>query len=65
MADYNYANFTAAEVEDEAFSAFKTALDVGGPAPDGDLVDAHSGETVRLSDLWKRDNVVIEFGSIT
>ena len=29
------------------------------------LVDAHSGETVRLSALWKRSHVLMEFGSFT
>jgi hypothetical protein len=64
MNEYNYQSFPI-DVDAEAFAAFPDVLKAGQPAPDGELTDAHSGETVRLSDLWKRDALVIEFGSFT
>ena len=51
-------------VFDEAFNAFKNCLKAGERAPDGALVDAATGETVRLSKLWD-DPLVLEFGSYT
>ncbi len=37
----------------------------GQMAPDSELVDAESGEVVRLSDLWGKNSVVLIFGSGT
>jgi hypothetical protein len=64
MSDYNYKNFPI-DLDAEVFAAFPDLLKAGQPAPDGELRDAHTVETVRLSDLWKRDTLVIEFGSFT
>jgi hypothetical protein len=64
MSEYNYRSFPL-DLDAETFSAFPSVLSAGGPAPDGELIDAHSGETVQLSELWKNEAVVIEFGSMT
>ena len=58
---YNYETFEGTD----DFLAFRTALPVGSPAPDGAVTDAGSGETFRLSDFWRRQDLVIEFGSLT
>jgi len=62
---YNYEHFVLNDEEMADFEDFKRHLNVGEAAPDGELVDAHSGETVRLSALWKRNHVLMEFGSFT
>jgi hypothetical protein len=67
MSAYNYERFDAyvASGEDEReFGAFPNALHAGERAPDGELTLLGS-ETVRLSDLWRRRGVVLEFGSFT
>lgn len=64
MTEYNYRTFPL-DLDAETFSAFPGVLSAGGTAPDGELVDAHTGERVRLSDLWKTENLLIEFGSMT
>jgi hypothetical protein len=67
MSAYNYERFDAyvASGEDEReFGAFPNALHAGERAPDG-VVTLLGGETVRLSDLWRRSGVVLEFGSFT
>jgi len=64
MSEYNYPNFPL-DLDAETFAAFPDVLSAGGAAPDGELTDAHSGETVRLSELWKTETLVIEFGSFT
>lgn len=58
---YNYEVFLG----EEDFLAFRSALPVGSAAPDFDLVDAATGEAVRLSEYWKGADLVIEFGSLT
>ena len=60
---YNRAHFPI-DLDDAAFNAFKNCLKAGERAPDGALVDAATGETVRLSKLWD-DPLVLEFGSYT
>ena len=48
------------------FAAFRDgAPKPGQPAPDGELTNAMTGERVKLSDLWRKGHLVIEFGSIT
>jgi hypothetical protein len=64
MSEYNYENFPI-DLDAQVFAAFPEVLKAGQPAPDGELTDAHTGETVRLSELWKRDTLIIEFGSFT
>ena len=63
--DYNYPHFTSEEIEATEFAGFRGLAHAGQVAPDGVLTDAATGETVRLSDLWRNQALVIEFGSIT
>ena len=67
MSGYNYERFDlyVERGEDEPeFAAFPNMLHAGERAPDGEptLLD---GELVRLSELWRRQDLVIEFGSFT
>jgi hypothetical protein len=39
-------------------------LHAGERAPDGELLELE-GTTVRVSDLWRRRGLVLEFGSYT
>jgi hypothetical protein len=64
MREYNYRSFPL-DLDAETFDAFPSVLSAGRPAPDGELINARSGETVRLSELWKNQTLVIEFGSMT
>ena len=64
---YNYERFdTYVEtgVDEREFGAFPNMLHAGEKAPDGELT-ALDGERVRLSELWGRGPVVLEFGSFT
>jgi hypothetical protein len=61
---YNYREFPT-DLEQERFAAFAEVLRPGSRAPDGELVDAVTGETVTLSSLWKAGPLVIEFGSFS
>jgi hypothetical protein len=66
-AAYNYERFDAyvESGEDEReFGAFPELLRAGERAPDGEL-QLLDGDRVRLSELWRRDGVVLEFGSFT
>lgn len=62
---YNYRHFEMDDAEMAAFDAFPSHLRVGEPAPDLPLVDLATGAEVRLATLWKREHVVMEFGSFT
>lgn len=67
MSGYNYEHFDAyvESGEDEReFGAFPNMLHAGERAPDGELL-ALDGARTRLSDLWRRRGVVLEFGSFT
>ena len=64
MDEYNYESFPL-KMSGGEFSAFPDVLKAGKKAPDGLLVDAATGENVRLSDYWRKGPVVIEFGSRT
>lgn len=67
MPAYNYEHFDAyvAAGEDEReFGAFPNALHAGEKAPDGELTRL-GDERVRLSELWRRTGLVLEFGSFT
>ncbi len=44
-------------------SRLGNAPTVGQEAPEGELIDAKSGRTVRLSSLWKEKPIVLIFGS--
>jgi hypothetical protein len=64
---YNYERFDAyvESGEDEReFAAFPNMLHAGERAPDGEL-KLLDGERVRLSELWRRQGIVLEFGSFT
>ena len=68
MSDaYNYERFDAyvERGEDEQeFGAFPNLLHAGERAPDGEL-QLLDGDRVRLSELWSRNGIVLEFGSFT
>jgi len=64
MNEYNYRHFPR-DLDAETFAAFPHGPKAGAAAPDGELIDAATGEVVRLSDLWKSETLVIEFGSFT
>jgi hypothetical protein len=64
---YNYEHFDAyvESGEDEReFGAFPRMLHAGGQAPDGELTLLDGGH-VRLSELWSRSGIVLEYGSFT
>jgi peroxiredoxin len=44
---------------------FRTLLPVGSSAPDFEATLLEAGVQVKLSDYWKRNDVLIEFGSFT
>jgi hypothetical protein len=44
---------------------FRTVLPVGSSAPDLQAMLLETGEPVKLSDCWKKDDVLVEFGSFT
>jgi hypothetical protein len=64
---YNYQHFDlyVESGEDEReFGAFPNMLHAGERAPDGELT-LLDGSHVRLSKLWRKQGVVLEFGSFT
>lgn len=66
--EYNYARFdeyVTSGPEAAEFGAFRTHLGVGGSAPDASLTRLADGAPVALSDLWRSEPLVIEFGSFT
>ena len=66
-AGYNYERFDeyVESGEDEReFGAFPDTLHAGERAPDGELTRL-DGKRVRLSELWRQQGIVLEFGSFT
>ncbi len=63
MDAYNYKTFAPTDEDMEKFSRFHEAPNAGTVAPDFPLEDLATGETVHLKELWKRDAVIMEFGS--
>jgi hypothetical protein len=61
IEEYNYSIFQGKE----DFASFRTLLQVGSPAPDFPAMLLETGETVKLSDYWREQDAVIEFGSHT
>ena len=60
---YNYSEFVA---NPEEFSGFALhAPKATMRAPSFSLEDLATGETVQMSELWKTQVAVIEFGSFT
>lgn len=58
---YNYSVFEGKE----DFLSFRTLLQIGSQAPDFPAVLLETGEQVKLSDYWREQDLVIEFGSYT
>jgi hypothetical protein len=58
--EYNYRDFVSSD-----FLPFCTHLPVGSSAPDFDASLLDTAQPVRLSDYWKKNDVVVEFGSLT
>jgi hypothetical protein len=59
--EYNYGVFEGKE----DFAGFRTLLQVGTQAPDFTATLLASGASVKLSEYWRKQDVVIEFGSYT
>lgn len=64
MSPYNYPSFPR-KLEGQDFERFPELARAGSRAPDGELIDARDETRVNLSELWRRDVTVIEFGSVT
>ncbi len=67
MSAYNYERFDAyveSGQDEREFASFPNMLHAGERAPDGELTRLDGG-SVRLSELWRRQGVVLEFGSYT
>ena len=58
--EYNYRDFVSSD-----FLPFRTHLPVGSSAPDCHASLLGTGQPVRLSDYWEKNDVVVEFGSLT
>jgi hypothetical protein len=66
-SDYNYEHFDE-YIErggDDEFVAFRNVLHVGDRAPDFVTTRLDDGAEVTLSELWRRQPVVMEFGWFT
>ncbi len=61
---YNYANFGLGSSASD-FAKFREHMKVGDRAPDFPATLLDTGQTVQLSDYWKDDDLLIEFGSLT
>ena len=61
IENYNYSVFVGAD----DFLSFRTLLPVGSSAPDCEAKLLETGQTAKLSEYWKRNDVLIEFGSFT
>lgn len=65
MSDASAYNHPSFNRDADKFARFPEAPHVGTVAPDFPLEDLDGGATVRLADLWRRDTVVMEFGSFS
>ncbi|MBI2089877.1 MAG: hypothetical protein HYT78_14260 [Deltaproteobacteria bacterium] len=61
IEEYNYSVF----VGSEEFVSFRTLVPVGSSAPDIQATVLDTGQSIRLSEYWKKGDVLIEFGSFT
>ena len=61
IEEYNYSVFEGKE----DFTGFRTLLQVGSVAPDFPAALLGTGNPDQLSDYWREQDVVIEFGSHT
>ncbi len=57
---YNYSEFVGSD-----FLPFRTHLPVGCSAPDFQAILLETGKPVRISDYWKKGDLLVEFGSLT
>ncbi len=57
---YNYSEFVGSD-----FLPFRTHLPVGSSAPDLQAILLETSQLVRLSDYWKKGDLLVEFGSLT
>ena len=67
MPPYNYDTFDEHVISGDSgaeMARFPDTLHAGGRAPDGEPTRL-DGEPVRLSELWARGGIVLEFGSFT
>jgi hypothetical protein len=67
MDPYNYEHFDAyveSGADEREFGAFPNMLHAGERAPDCELA-LLDGRRARLSELWARRRLVLEFGSFT
>lgn len=60
IEQYNYSDFVGSD-----FVPFRTHLPVGSSAPDFQAALLDTGQPVRLSEFWKKGDLLIEFGSLT
>lgn len=58
---YNYSVFDG----QGDFEDFATLLKAGASAPDFTATLLETGQPVRLSDYWRQQDLVVEFGSFT
>ena len=61
IENYNYSVF----VGSEDFMDFRTLVPVGSSAPDFQATLLETGSPVKLSEYWRKSDVLIEFGSFT
>lgn len=64
IESYNYANFGPGSSASD-FAKFREHMKVGDKAPDFSATLLDTGDTVQLSDYWKDQDLLIEFGSLT
>ena len=67
VGGYNYEHFDAyveSGDDEREFAAFPNMLHAGERAPDGELT-LLDGEGMRLSELWRQQGLMLEFGSFT
>jgi len=57
-------NYTIFEGQGD-FESFPLGRRVGSSAPDFPGILLETGQTVRLSDYWREQDVLVEFGSFT
>jgi hypothetical protein len=65
---YNYRRFddyVEHGGEHQEFAAFADGLHVGQPAPSFRVIRLDDGENLDMAELWRRRDVVMEFGSFT
>lgn len=65
---YNYPRFDEYVEhggEQEEFAAFSDLLHVGQQAPSFQVTPLDGGDRFDIADLWRRRDVVMEFGSFT